>query len=533
MAELFILNGRKGGTVFLLAGDRTLVGRSPECTVCVDDSWISSRHAYLEMRGGQLWVVDLDSRNGTYVGEEQVREARLKDGDRVSFGRTEAKVRLTAARPASRALPPGATMMRVLAHAPPPRAPAAPAAPGPTPPPGLTPPPAPRPPPAPDAGRRQVAVLHAIARSLSEAAGLGDGLQRMLEALAEALRAPRALLLMPDEHGEMAPKAHLPPPPGPPPRHSATIVEAAIQARAGIISNDAQADARFAQAGSIFMENIRSALCVPIWAEQRVLGALLFDRHIGDPFQEEELELATVAAYQVALAIERERFLEHSRVAEAQRRKLLRHFSPDVAALVLAQEEQAADDPLAPQVRDGVTILFSDVRGFTRMTERLPALELAQLLREYFHQMTLAVFEERGTLDKFIGDGLMAIFGAPVAQPDGPLRAVRCASLMLARLQALNERLPADRQIAIRIGVNTGRVVAGSLGSPERMEFTVLGDAVNVASRLESIAGPSSVLVGRATFEATQHAFRYRELGPQQVKGREAKVEAFELLGPR
>jgi len=184
-------------------------------------------------------------------------------------------------------------------------------------------------------------------------------------------------------------------------------------------------------------------------------------------------------------------------------------------------------------VRDGVTILFSDVRGFTRMTERLPALELAQLLREYFHQMTLAVFEERGTLDKFIGDGLMAIFGAPVAQPDGPLRAVRCASLMLGRLAALNERLPQDRQIAIRIGINTGRVVAGNLGSPERLEFTVLGDAVNVASRLESIAGPSSVLVGRATYEATQHAFRYRELGPQQVKGREAKVEAFELLGPR
>ncbi len=526
MAELFIVNGRKGGTVFLLTGERTLVGRSPECAVCIDDSWISSRHAYLEQRGGQLWVVDLDSRNGTYVGEEQVREARLKDGDRVSFGRTAAKVRLTAVRPTAKALPPGATMMRVLAHAPPPRPPVpGPAAPAPA----ATPATAARL--VPDAGRRQVAVLHAIARALSEAAGLADGLQRMLEALAEALRAPRALLLMPDEHGEMLPKAHLPP--GPPPRHSATIVEAAIQARAGLISNDAQADARFAQAGSIFIENIRSALCVPIWAEQRVLGALVFDRHIGDPFQEEELELATVAAYQVALAIERERFLEHSRVAEAQRRKLLRHFSPDVAALVLAQEEQAEDDPLAAQVRDGVTILFSDVRGFTRMTERLLAMELAQLLREYFHQMTLAVFEERGTLDKFIGDGLMAIFGAPVSQPDGPLRAVRCASLMLARLAALNERLPEDRQIAIRIGINTGRVVAGNLGSPERLEFTVLGDAVNVASRLESIAGPSSVLVGRATYEATQHAFRYRELGPQQVKGREGKVEAFELAGPR
>ncbi|HSB21431.1 MAG TPA: adenylate/guanylate cyclase domain-containing protein [Anaeromyxobacteraceae bacterium] len=507
MAELFVVDGRFGGTVFLLSGERSVVGRSPECEVSISEPWISSRHAALEVRGDELWVVDLDSRNGTWLGEQRVREARLHDGDLLGFGRTTAKVRIPVKRPTPARV--NATLMRRLVD---PRAAApAPAASG-------------------DAsGQRQVAILHAIARALADASGLEDGLPRILEALSSSIRAERASVLLTNPAGEMETRCHLPPEVQP--RHSASIIEAAVQARAGIVTVDAQADARFSGAGSIFAENIRSCLCVPIWAENRILGALVFDRRIVEPFTGDDLELATVAAYQLALAVERERFLEHSRTADQQRRRLLRHFSPDVAAAILQQEEQA-EDPLAVQVLDGVTVLFSDVRGFTRMTELLPALELAGLLREYFHEMTLAVFEERGTLDKFIGDGLMAVFDAPVSHGDGALRAVRCAWLMQGRLADLNQRLPADRRIAIRVGVNTGRVIAGNLGSPERLEYTVLGDTVNVASRLESIAEPGTAFVGRATYDATRHAFRYRELGMRQVKGREVPVEAFQLLGP-
>jgi adenylate cyclase len=515
-AELFVVNGRSGGTVFFLAAERSVVGRSPECEVNVADPWISSRHAIMEKRGDELWVVDLDSRNGTWVGEQRVREHRLRDGDKVSFGRTSAKVRLRLGQTPAPQAPQGGTIMRAIASLP-----GAPAAAGP----GAGAQPAA----ATSPGHRQVEVLHAIAKALADARGLEDGLPRILAALAASVRAERASLLMMNEKGEMEPRTHVPP--GTPPRHSATIIDAAIRARAGIVTVDAQTDSRFQRSGSIFFENIRSCLCVPIWAEHRMLGALVFDRRIVDPFGADDLELVSVAAYQVALAIERERFLEHSRVAETQRRKLLRHFSPDVAALILAHEEQA-EDPLAVQVRDDVTLLFSDVRGFTRMTEHLPALEVAALLREYFHEMTLAVFEQGGTLDKFIGDGLMAIFGAPVPQPDGALRAVRCAHRMMERLAALNARLPPDRQIAIRVGVNSGRVVAGNFGSPERLEYTVLGDTVNVASRLESIADPGTVWVGKHTWEQTRDAFRYEEKGPRQVKGRDAPVEAYELLGP-
>jgi adenylate cyclase len=259
-----------------------------------------------------------------------------------------------------------------------------------------------------------------------------------------------------------------------------------------------------------------------------MLGMLVLDRGVVDPFREDDLELVTVVAYQAALAIERARLIEKARTMESQRRRLLRHFSPDVATLILSHAEME-QDPLAATVCDDVTMLFSDVKGFTGLTERLPPLELAELLREYLSQMTKAIFEEGGTLDKFMGDGVMAIFGVPVPHPDGALRAVRCAERMHRRLASLNLRLPEDRRLTIRIGINTGRVVAGSFGTAERLEYTVLGDAVNVASRLEGIADPGGVFVGAKTWELARAHFRFRDVGERAVKGRTEKVRVWAL----
>jgi adenylate cyclase len=333
-----------------------------------------------------------------------------------------------------------------------------------------------------------------------------------------------------DETGAMVPRVHEPP--DAPPRLSMTIVSAAVRSRAGLLVLDAQRDDRFARSESIIFAGIRSCACVPIWAENRILGALVLDRGFVQPFEADDLELVTVAAYQAALAIERERNLQRARAADLERSKLLRHFSPGVADAILAHEG-TDEDPLGASIRDEVTVLFSDIQGFTEVTEKLPVLEVAELLRRYFLEMTLAVFEEKGTLDKFIGDGLMAIFGAPVPDAGGAVRAIRCACRMLERLATLNGRLPPDRQLTIRIGVNTGRVAAGSFGSPERMEYTVLGDAVNVAARLESLAEPGTVYVGRSTYERTRAVFAYDELGPRSLRGRAAPVDVFRLEPPR
>ena len=515
MPELLISNGVSAGTVFLLAGESTVIGRSEECELVINDPWISSRHCLIEGRCDELWAVDLGSRNGTYVDGRRIHEAALREGSRLAFGATEGVVR-TPEPSAGHDIPENATAVRFLDDvkqvvgrrggadpATGPREPELPA-------------------------RRQLAVLHALGRALASAAGLDESLGRILRAVAEAVGAERSALLLMDSTGAAVLRAHQPA--EMPPRLSHTIISAATRTRAGLLVVDAQQDGRFSSSQSVFVQGIRSCLCVPIWAENRTLGALVLDRSHVEPFTQEDLDLVAVAAYQAALAIERGRLLEHAREIDTQRRKLLRHFSPDVAAAILSQQ-RGDEDPLAVSIREDVTVLFSDVQGFTALTERLSALDLARLLREYFHEMTVALFEERGTLDKFVGDGIMAVFGAPVPDPEGPLRAVRCARRMLERLAGLNARLPADRQIAIRIGINTGRVVAGSFGSPERMEFTVLGDTVNVASRLESISEPGAVYVGRSTYERTRGRFAYRALGPRAVKGRAAPVEVFRLEG--
>jgi adenylate cyclase len=270
---------------------------------------------------------------------------------------------------------------------------------------------------------------------------------------------------------------------------------------------------------------------VPVWADNRILGMLVLDRGFVDPFTADDLELTTVVGYQAALAIERARFLARTLGSEEQRRRLLRQFSPEVAALLLAQE-QADHDPLDAQARDGVTVLFADVQGFAGLADRLPPPELAALLRDHFRSMTESVFEEGGTLDKFVGDGVMAVFGAPLPAPDGAARALRCAWRMLSRVEEANRALPADRRFSIRVGVNTGRVIAGSFGSPDRQEFTVLGDTVSVAARLESMAAPGTIYVGRETAEEAAGAFAFQELGRRVLRGRSAPVDVLQVTGP-
>jgi adenylate cyclase len=511
MPELFVSNGARAGTVFFLEQSPTIVGRSEKCDPAIPDPWISSQHCRFERRGGTWWVVDLGSRNGTYLDGRQVCEAPLREGARVRLGQTEAIFRRGAPEGAAPEIPRSATTVFFLADAA--KAVAGGGA-------AL---------PRPDLARRQLSVLHAIGRALVEATGFDDSLSQLLRAVATEARAERATLLLMDETGAMVPRVHEPA--DAPPRLSTTILSAAVRSRAGLLVLDAQHDERFTGSRSIVFAGIRSCACVPIWAENRILGALVLDRGVVEPFDADDLEIVTTAAYQAALAIERARSQERARAADLQRSKLLRHFSPDVAAAILSHEARD-EDPLGSSIRDEVTVLFSDIKGFTALADSLPVLDLAEMLREYFCEMTQAVFEEGGTLDKFIGDGLMAVFGAPVPDAAGAEHALRSACRMLERLAALNRRSPPDRQLAVRIGVNTGRVVAGTFGSPERMEYTVIGDTVNVASRLESIAEPGTVYVARSTFERTRSLFAFRELGPRALRGRAAPVEVYRLEPP-
>jgi adenylate cyclase len=179
--------------------------------------------------------------------------------------------------------------------------------------------------------------------------------------------------------------------------------------------------------------------------------------------------------------------------------------------------------------------LFSDIRGFTTLSEKMDPQHLVALLNEYFTEMVNIVMDEGGVVDKYIGDAIMAVFGAPVAKPEDAANAVRAAVRMRIALRELNTRLAGRGLPPLRtgIGIHTGVVVAGNIGSERRMEYTVIGDAVNLASRLESSTKEvgADVLISEDTYELTKSTIEARAMREITVKGRNQPVMTYEVVG--
>lgn len=180
-----------------------------------------------------------------------------------------------------------------------------------------------------------------------------------------------------------------------------------------------------------------------------------------------------------------------------------------------------------------VTVLFSDIRGFTSMSEKMSAQEVSQLLNEYFSEMEPIVTKYNGIINKFIGDAVMAVFGEPIQDEKHPINAVKCGYEMLAKVQELDEKWQKEGKptIQIGIGINTGEVFVGNIGSEKRMEYTVIGDTVNLASRLESYnkTYQTHILISPSTYEAAKDSISVNKISDVEIRGKAEKMDIYEV----
>jgi adenylate cyclase len=252
------------------------------------------------------------------------------------------------------------------------------------------------------------------------------------------------------------------------------------------------------------------------------------DRKLGSFTSPQIEELRTFA--EVASGImERGTLIHQAKSLKSQISRMEKHISPEVARLLRSKEISIEESDVGVQARE-VTILFCDIEGFTPLSERLSAQELAELLNEYFQRMVDVIQAHHGHLNKFIGDAVMALFGAPESFGNDAENAVGAALGMIESLKEFRAQVGEEKRFNIRIGVNTGKVVAGNIGCEKKMEYTVLGDPVNLASRLEGISPPNTVTIGPLTAEKVKDRFELTEIPPVKVKGKSVAVQVYRVL---
>lgn len=379
-------------------------------------------------------------------------------------------------------------------------------------------------------------LVFKVTEALQSADSMDDFLREMCEQLSQAARAKGVVVLLPDETGSLAPRVVKQRRPDEKMQISRTVIDYVVSNKAALTTEDASADERFARGESVLRFDLKAVLCVPLVKRNAdgsagdVIGVLYLTRDL--PFTNTERDLVAALAHLIAMGLERSRLREEFAAAERTRRSLERFHAPDVVRRLMMESSRGVH-------RDGLflepliaTVLFCDLAGFTTFCEHHEPEQVGTLLNSYLGTMTETVFAWGGTVDKFIGDAVMCIFGAPFSSPDDALRAVRCAVDMRRNFRALvrSGAVGEDaRALDVHIGVNTGKVVAGTVGSPRRMEYTALGDTVNTAARLEGVARTGQIVIGPATAALVHTQVPLRAMGAHQLKGRGAGVELYEV----
>jgi adenylate cyclase len=525
-------------SIDLVPGRTVVVGRAVTSDVPIYDPTISRKHAELILTDGGVKVKDVGSSNGTFLNGARVTEAVAGENDVVTFGKVAFRVKEVSA-PAPRpqvvpsvsaefagaraaggtivrqlpvsvsggvpaivtASPSGASHLKVTAKS------------------------------LEELREKKLELLLEISKELSKQQELDRLLDKVVEFTFQVMNVDRvSILLLEEPSGELVPRISK----GRTAQSSASkhvpqsIARRVVDDRVAILSDNTAVDERF-KGKSILIQSVRSAMCTPLMGtDQKVLGILYVDNLTAThSFSDDDLKFLIAFGSLAAVAIENSQRSERLRREALVLSNFQRYFAPNLAAQI-AQQEGAVQ--LGGQKRP-VVIFFSDIRGFTPMSEAMGPDEIATLLTAYFTEMVEIVFENSGTLDKFMGDAIMALWGAPIAHEDDADRAMQCALDQLTSLEKLNKKWKDEGrpELGVGIGINFGEVFAGNIGSDRRLEYTVIGDAVNTAKRLCDTAGANQILVSEPFYQQLKKPPQVDPLDPIHVKGKSKKVPVYRV----
>lgn len=521
------LSFSEGGTqrTFELRTTAT-IGRTDGNDLVVNHPSVSRRHARLEPREGAWWIVDLASTNGIKVNGEAVNERSLRAGDVLSIGSVQVQMRaLPSVDFSDQSMfdnPSGTVIRRIsdfnsefgLDAAEPVAAVPEKAAAG--------------------TGREKLfSVLLRVAQELLQSDEIDSVLETVMDMIFKHLPVERGLLILFDEDGNPVPRMtrfregadneDIP--------ISRTILNMVAEQQVALLTSNAIEDARLLGGKSIAIHGIRSAMCVPLWSRSGVIGAVQVDSpiHVGH-FTEQDLDTLTALANFAALAIERAQLSERIDQERRIRGKLERYHSPAVIDEIVRGDVAATDT--AEMRTMEVSILFADICGFTTISETKTPAEVSGFLSNFFGAAADAIFMHGGTLDKFIGDAVMAFFGAPIKQDDHADRAVRAGLTLIRLVEKWNEERQAEGldPVRVRVGINSGPAVVGNIGTEKRVDYTVLGSAVNVASRIESgVAKPGQLVISQSTRDRLTGRYVMEALGDFSLKGLQQSMGAWRV----
>jgi adenylate cyclase len=580
MARLFLSTPDGQRTVELRA--KNSLGRHPDNSIQLLDKIVSKEHCLIELRGTQFVLRDLGSLNGTYVNGQRVNgEILLTEGAELAMGQTSARFEGSGDLPQpsvssggwdhpTAAMVPGGAGQRLpgagfqatpVVGAPPGiglgAGHVAPAV-------------------GPSSSSRRIGMKtrvdlndqvrsigtqidatqkgflpydqlkndqtqlaadyerlrmsHELAREIALERDLEGLLDKILETIFRFVRADRGVILLQGKEGLAPAASYRRDGTDRPIPVSSTIMNHVVKERATVLTHDAAMDFAASKGKSMILNNISSAIVAPLLHDDDILGVLWLDSESLAQFQQKDLEIVTAIANQAAMFIEINILGKKIEQEVVTRERFSRLLSPNVAEKVISGELEVKK---GGRLVDSCTVFNSDIRGFTSMSEKVSPEEMVEMLNEYFERMVETIFKFEGTLDKFMGDGIMALWGAPVVHPDDAIRSVECALEQVEVLEQFNKEREAEGKgrLEVGFGIHTGPLVAGYIGSSKALSYTVIGDTANTSARLCGAAKPGQIVVSEPTLENLRGKFTYEELPPASLKNKEKPFRCFNVTG--